>query len=84
MGAVTHEPEVLFAIDEDSSSPDLNAPLAVYRRLNPVQRAAIAAELKRKVEIEIAQQRHPSRRRQRGMVELAIEFLIGRSLVQAD
>jgi hypothetical protein len=78
---MSHKPEVLFAIEEDSP---LNLGLADYRRLNANQRAEIAAELKRKVETEIAQQRRPSRRRQKGLVELAIEFLIGRSLVQAD
>jgi hypothetical protein len=78
---MSHKSEVLFAIEEDSHS---DWSLADYRRLNANQRAAIAAELKRKVETEIAQQRRPSRRRQKGLVELAIEFLIGRSLVQAD
>jgi hypothetical protein len=78
---MSHKPEVLFAIEEDSP---LNWSLADYRRLNANQRAAIAAELKRKVETEIAQQRRPPQRRQRGMIDLAIEFLLGRSLVQAD
>jgi hypothetical protein len=78
---MSHKPEVLFAIEEDSP---LNWSLADYRRLNAEQRTARAAELRRKVETEIASQRRSSRRRQRGLVDLATEFLLGRSLVQAD
>jgi hypothetical protein len=78
----THKPEVLFAIDEDPSHPDLSRSLADYRRLNASQRAAYAAELKRTV--EIAEQRRPSRRRQKGFVALLVGSLFGRSLVQAD
>ena len=80
---MTHKPEVVFAIDEDSP---LNWSLADYRQLNAEQRTARAAELRRKVEveIEISESRRPFQRQQRGMIDLAIEFLLGRSLVQAD
>jgi hypothetical protein len=78
---MSHKPEVLFAIEEDSP---LNWSLADYRRLNEEQRTARAAELRRKVEIEISASRRPFQRRQRGLIDLAIEFLLGRSLVQAD
>ena len=84
MSEMTHKPEVLFAIEDDTSHPDLSMGLAAYRRLNASQRAACAAELKKKVEIEIAEQRRPFQGRPRGLIDLAIEFLLGRSLVQAD
>ena len=50
-----HNPEPLFAIEVEPSSADLSENLAVYRRLSPRQKAVIAAELRRKVEAEIAE-----------------------------
>ena len=46
---MTHKQEALFAIEDEPSHPDLSRGLADYRRLNANQRAAYAAELKRKV-----------------------------------
>jgi hypothetical protein len=51
---ITHKPELLFAVEDDPSHPDLSMGLADYRRLSANQRAAYAAELKRKVHMEIA------------------------------
>ena len=59
----THQPEFLLAVEAESSGPDVRMSLADYRRLNDRQRAAVAAELKRKVEIEIAEQRQRSQAR---------------------
>jgi hypothetical protein len=56
-------PEPLFAIEEDPSSLDLREKLAEYRRLPVSQRAAIAAELRRKVDLEIAEARRVSHQR---------------------
>jgi hypothetical protein len=78
---MTQKPEFPFAIEEDEefSGPDLGSNLADYRRLSTSQRAAYAAELKRKVEVEIAGPRRPSRRRQKGVVALLVGSLFGRS-----
>jgi hypothetical protein len=81
---MTHKPEVLFAVEDDTYDPDLSMSLADYRRLNANQRAEYAAELKRKVQTEIAEQRRLSRRRQRGFIALVVGLLFGRSLVRAD
>jgi hypothetical protein len=43
---MTHKPEVLFAVEDDTCDPDLRMSLADYRRLNANQRAEYAAELK--------------------------------------
>jgi hypothetical protein len=58
-----HESEPIFAIEAETSDADLRRDLAAYRRLTANQRGAYAAELKRKVEAEIAEQRRPSRQR---------------------
>jgi hypothetical protein len=56
-------PEPVFAIEVDPSSLDLSEKLAEYRRLPASQKAAIAAELRRKVDLEIAEaSRVPHRR----------------------
>ena len=57
MSEMTHKPEALFAIEDEPSHPDLSRGLANYRRLNASERAACAAELKRRVEIEIVDQK---------------------------
>jgi hypothetical protein len=59
---VKHNPEPVFAIEVDPSSSDLSKELAVYRRLPASQKAAIAAELRRKVDLEIAEERRVSHR----------------------
>jgi hypothetical protein len=74
----------LFAVEEEDSDLHLEVGLAAYRRLNAGQRAAYAAELKRKVQTEIAEQGRPSRRRQRGFIALLARALFGRSLVRAN
>jgi hypothetical protein len=58
-----HKPKPLFAIEVEPSSADLTENLAAYRRLTTREKAAIAAELRRKVEIEIAEARRGSRQR---------------------
>jgi hypothetical protein len=63
-----HTPAPLFAIEVEPSSSDLTENLAIYRRLTARQKAAIAAELRRKVETEIAQARRPSPRRRNGVI----------------
>jgi hypothetical protein len=63
VSAMTHQAETLFAIEVDPSGQDLSQNLRVYRRLTPKQKAAVAAELKLKVELEIALANRPSRRR---------------------
>ena len=73
-----------FALDEEASDLHLEMGLAVYRRLNARQRAAYAAELKRKVQIEIAEQRRPSRRQQKGVVSRLMKSIIRCSLVRED
>ncbi len=50
----THDQPVLFAIEVEPSDDDLSQNLLAYRRLTARERAAVAAELKRKIEIEIA------------------------------
>jgi hypothetical protein len=60
-----HNAEPVFAIEVDPSSSDLSEKLAEYRRLPASQKAAIAAELRRKVVLEIAEER-PVRRRRTG------------------
>jgi hypothetical protein len=79
---MTHKPEVLFAVEDDPPRPELSSGLAAYRRLSASQRAACAAELKRKVETEIAEQGRSSQQRQRGFIALLMESLFGRSLAQ--
>jgi hypothetical protein len=74
----------LFAVEDEASDPHLEMGLAAYRRLNASQRAAFAAELKRKVETEIAEQGRPSQRRQKGFIALLLGLLFGRSPVRAD
>jgi hypothetical protein len=76
----TRKPEVLFALEDDTSHLDLSMILADYRRLNASQRAAYAAELKRKVNTEIAEHRRSSRRRQTGFIARLAGSLFGRSL----
>ncbi len=63
-----HNPEPLFAIEVEPSSADLSENLAVYRRLSPRQKAVIAAELRRKVEAEIAEDTQARLRRQGGLI----------------
>jgi hypothetical protein len=65
-----HTPEPIFAIETDSGL-DLDRNLAVYRRLTASQREAHAAELKRKVELEIANESRQSRRRPKRLVKNA-------------
>jgi hypothetical protein len=60
---MTHQAETLFAIEVEPSGQDLSQNLLVYRRLTAKQKVAVAAELKLKVELEIAQAKRPSRRR---------------------
>jgi hypothetical protein len=62
--------EQLFAIEADEVL-DLGGNLAAYRRLTESQKAAIAAELRRKVEIEIAiaEERQASRRQHTGFAK---------------
>jgi hypothetical protein len=64
---MTHKPKSVFAVEAETSDADLRRNLAAYRRLTANQRGAYAAELKRKVEIEIeiAEKRRPSRRHQK-------------------
>ena len=62
------EPQLLFAIEVDATTSDLSENLAVYRRLSARQKATIAAELRRKVETEIAEAKRPARRRSSGHV----------------
>jgi hypothetical protein len=52
-----HNPEPLFAVDVEPIGAELSRNLAAYRRLTDNQKAAVAAELKKKVEIEIAASR---------------------------
>jgi hypothetical protein len=59
---VNHRPEPLFAIEVESSSVDLTQSLAIYRRLNDAQKAVAAAELRRRVELEIEAGRKALRR----------------------
>jgi hypothetical protein len=59
------KPEPLFAIEAEPSSSDLSESLAAYRHLTACQKAAIAAELKRKIELEISEESQPSRRRRK-------------------
>jgi hypothetical protein len=61
----THNQETLFAIEVEPAIADLNENLAIYRRLTVRQKSAIAAELRRKVQTEIAKERQASRRRPR-------------------
>jgi hypothetical protein len=68
----------LFAIDDEASDLHQEMGLAVYRRLNVRQRVAYAAELKRKISLEIAEQGRSSRRRQRGFFALLAKSLFGR------
>jgi hypothetical protein len=76
----------LFAVEEEASDLHLEMSLATYRRLNTSQRAAYAAELKRKVQvqIEIAEQGRSSPRRQRGVIALVVGSVFGRPPIQAD
>lgn len=74
----------LFAIDEEASDVHLKVGLAAYRRLNARQRAAYAAELKRKVQAEIAERGRSSQRRQRGFIALLAGSLFGRSPIQPN
>ena len=74
----------LFAIDEEASELHLEMGLAVYRRLNARQRAAYAAELKRKIQIEIAEQGLLSQRRQSGFIAHLVGSLFGCPPIQAD
>jgi hypothetical protein len=78
------KPEVLVAIDEDASHPDLSNGLAAYRHLNARQRAAYAAELKRKIQVEIAEQGLLPQRRQSGFIAQLVGSLFGRPPIHAD
>jgi hypothetical protein len=74
----------IFAVEEEASDLDLEMGLAAYRRLSANQRTACAAELKRKVQIEIAEQGRSSQPRQRGFIALLARSLFGSSLVRAN
>ena len=63
MSETTCNQETLLAIEVEPSSDDLAENLAIYRRLTARQKAAIAADLKRKVQREIAEERQASRQR---------------------
>jgi hypothetical protein len=63
------KPELLFAIEAEPSSSDMSENLAAYRRLTACQKAVIAAELKRKIELEIAEESRLSRRRRKWRVK---------------
>ncbi len=82
MSEMTHKPEALFAIEDEPSHPDLSRGLANYRRLNASERAACAAELKRRVEIEIVDQKCRSRRRQKGLVAVVVESIFGVKILE--
>lgn len=63
MSEMTHTPQSDFAVEAETSDADLRRNLAAYRLLTANQRSAYAAELKKKIVIEIAEQRRPSRPR---------------------
>ena len=66
MSEMTRQSEAVFAVEVDSGL-DLRT-LADYRRLKASQRSAVAAELKRTVEIE--ERRSPSRPRRRSLLRV--------------
>jgi hypothetical protein len=79
----THNPESFFAVEEEPSGVDVARNLSAYRRLTASQRAMAAAELKRNVEVEIAEQRRSARPRQRFLfrVKSALMDLV-RSMIE--
>jgi hypothetical protein len=60
-----HNPEPVFAVEVEPSGLDLRERLAEYRRLPANQKAAIAAELRRSIVHEIAEERRVPHRRPR-------------------